>query len=77
MLGCRCHAACLAAVDLLSVAAAVMLCASLMLPCCPLSRLLPAFSLPFQQILLFSATFNERVKRFAQKIVPDANQVRG
>lgn len=27
------------------------------------------------QILLFSATFNERVKRFAQKIVPDANQV--
>ena len=26
------------------------------------------------QILLFSATFNERVKRFAQKIVPDANQ---
>ena len=28
------------------------------------------------QILLFSATFNERVKRFAQKIVPDANQAR-
>jgi ATP-dependent RNA helicase DDX19/DBP5 len=30
---------------------------------------------PQIQILLFSATFNERVKRFAQKIVPDANQV--
>lgn len=30
---------------------------------------------PGIQILLFSATFNERVKRFAQKIVPDANQV--
>jgi superfamily II DNA/RNA helicase len=27
------------------------------------------------QILLFSATFNERVKRFATKILPDANQV--
>uniref|UniRef100_A0A061R2Y7 RNA helicase n=1 Tax=Tetraselmis sp. GSL018 TaxID=582737 RepID=A0A061R2Y7_9CHLO len=27
------------------------------------------------QILLFSATFNERVKRFATKIVPSANQV--
>ena len=30
---------------------------------------------PALQILLFSATFNERVKRFAQKIVPDANEV--
>lgn len=28
------------------------------------------------QILLFSATFNERVKTFAQKAVKDANQVR-
>ena len=32
---------------------------------------------PSLQILLFSATFNERVKRFALKIVPDANQVGG
>lgn len=30
---------------------------------------------PAIQILLFSATFNERVKRFATKILPDANQV--
>lgn len=30
---------------------------------------------PDIQILLFSATFNDNVKRFAQKIVPDANQV--
>mmetsp|Transcript_7880 Transcript_7880/g.22505 ORF Transcript_7880/g.22505 Transcript_7880/m.22505 type:complete len:511 (+) Transcript_7880:262-1794(+) len=30
---------------------------------------------PSCQILLFSATFNERVKRFATKIVPTANQV--
>ena len=28
------------------------------------------------QILLFSATYNDRIKRFAQKIVPAANQVR-
>lgn len=32
---------------------------------------------PSVQILLFSATYNERIKRFAQKIVPDANQVCG
>lgn len=30
---------------------------------------------PNLQILLFSATFNENVKKFAQKIVPDANHV--
>lgn len=30
---------------------------------------------PDVQILLFSATFNERVKRFATKILPNANQV--
>jgi ATP-dependent RNA helicase DDX19/DBP5 len=30
---------------------------------------------PELQILLFSATFNEQVKRFAQKIVPGANHV--
>ena len=30
---------------------------------------------PNLQILLFSATFNERVKAFAQKVVKDANQV--
>eukprot|EP00889_Picochlorum_renovo_P005043 jgi/Picre1/32073/NNA_007421.t1 len=30
---------------------------------------------PDLQILLFSATFNENVKRFAQKIVPGANHV--
>lgn len=30
---------------------------------------------PNMQVLLFSATFNERVKRFATKILPDANQV--
>ncbi|GJP51732.1 hypothetical protein CLOM_g10878 [Closterium sp. NIES-68] len=30
---------------------------------------------PTCQILLFSATFNERVKRFAQRVVPSANQV--
>ena len=30
---------------------------------------------PDLQILLFSATFNEKVKRFAQKIVPGANHV--
>ncbi len=30
---------------------------------------------PNLQILLFSATFNERVKRFATKIVPGANEV--
>ncbi|GAB4815736.1 hypothetical protein N2152v2_002782 [Parachlorella kessleri] len=30
---------------------------------------------PEVQILLFSATYNERIKRFAQKVVPDANQV--
>lgn len=30
---------------------------------------------PALQILLFSATFNDSVKRFAQKVVPDANQV--
>ncbi len=28
------------------------------------------------QILLFSATFNDRVKSFALKVVPDANQAR-
>ncbi|CAI7779445.1 unnamed protein product [Closterium sp. NIES-53] len=42
----------------------------------PLPRLplpvLPHFN---AQILLFSATFNERVKRFAQRVVPSANQV--
>lgn len=32
-------------------------------------------AVPDIQILLFSATFNEQVKRFAQKIVPGANQV--
>lgn len=32
-------------------------------------------AVPDLQILLFSATFNEQVKRFAQKIVPGANQV--
>jgi ATP-dependent RNA helicase DDX19/DBP5 len=30
---------------------------------------------PDIQILLFSATFNERVKKFATKVVPNANQV--
>lgn len=30
---------------------------------------------PKLQILLFSATFNDRVKAFAQKVVPGANQV--
>ena len=29
------------------------------------------------QILLFSATFNEKVRNFALKVVKDANQVRG
>jgi len=32
-------------------------------------------AVPDIQILLFSATFNDNVKRFAQKIVPNANQV--
>lgn len=30
---------------------------------------------PSLQVLLFSATFNERVKKFATKIVPGANEV--
>lgn len=30
---------------------------------------------PACQILLFSATFNDRVKRFALKVVPNANEV--
>ena len=32
---------------------------------------------PSVQILLFSATFDDTVKRFAMKVVPGANQVRG
>ena len=32
-------------------------------------------SVPDLQVLLFSATFSDQVKRFAQRIVPDANQV--
>lgn len=31
---------------------------------------------PDLQILLFSATFNEKVKNFAMKVVPGANQAR-
>ncbi len=87
VLGCRCRAAGLAVAALLfaellrpgcTLSSSCCNAASLPLPCRPLSRLLPAFPPPpLQQILLFSATFNERVKRFAQKIVPDANQVRG
>lgn len=30
---------------------------------------------PNVQLLLFSATFNDKVKSFAQKIAPQANQV--
>jgi superfamily II DNA/RNA helicase len=32
---------------------------------------------PNVQILLFSATFDDTVKRFAMKVVPGANQVKG
>lgn len=32
---------------------------------------------PSVQILLFSATFDDTVKRFAMKVVPGANQVSG
>jgi superfamily II DNA/RNA helicase len=32
---------------------------------------------PSVQLLLFSATYNDKVKAFAMRIAPSANQVRG